>query len=101
MIVSELEDLLALLPADMPVLVATGGGCHHVSVLSKKARHRSQPDLEDAWPGGAVRLPDGSHPPSLIIAGWGAPLWFQAWADEVPFEVEGRWPARPARRPAR
>lgn len=97
MIVSELEELLALLPADMPVHIAAGGTCVHVTEVVKRPRH-TPPEWQLLWPG-TVLLPDGSHPPAVVIRGDGAPLWCTAWADEVPFRVTGRWPARPARRP--
>lgn len=79
-----------MLPKDMPVHIATGGGCKHITEVDKQPRRRAN----DLYPSVPV-LPDGRFPPALVLrAGYRAPLWFEAWADDVPYELKGRWPAK-------
>lgn len=78
MTVAELEDLLARLPADMPVLVGgSGPGLFHVGQIKKASAHYFKHF--------------GHHaPPSLhLVAGYPPKLWFE---DEPAVEVRGRWP---------
>lgn len=102
--VQELEDLLARLPADMPVFVSvwprTGEdriGARHISVVDKRPRQRAEKvtfidAAPERWRGRRTMLVpgDGSHviPPALVLRGDG-PLWFD---DEPEVELRGRWP---------
>lgn len=103
MIVGELEDILALLPQDMAVFLRSSGGCKHIDRVVKQNKWHFRPRwVDDAMRASGtpvVVLPDGAHPPALVLeASYSAPMWCSAWADEVPFIVEGRWPAKAARR---
>jgi hypothetical protein len=93
--VGELEDLLAFLPRDMPVHIAGGSGCSHVGEVDKQAARRVDPKIVAAFR--AVTIVDGRYPPALVLRNGRAPLWMKAWADDVPFEVSGRWPRKPLR----
>lgn len=91
MTVGELEELLALLPADMEVLIA-GPVCRHVTRVvkhdSSACRH-----LNDC-----SALVDGRHPAHLVLRGDpDAPIWYEAFASDVEFTVSGRWPRKPRR----
>jgi len=110
MTVGELEELLALLPEDMAVVVISDEGARHVTEVDKcpsrpaaPAEHRA--GLEAGWGPGYVEV-DGRTPPMLVLrATRGAPLWWQAFGTDVEFTVSGRWPGGSAtttrrRRPA-
>lgn len=64
--VGELEELLALLPADMPVHISAGGGCRHVTQVDKQDRRRMDPDVHAASGGGPL-LADGRLPAALVL----------------------------------
>ena len=94
MTVGELEELLAMLPADMDVVIA-GPLCRHITSVEKGEGRRCR-HLTDC-----SALVDGRHVPHLTLrAGAGAPYWFEAFGGDVDFEVSGRWPSRPRRRRA-
>lgn len=104
--VEQLEELLARLPADMPVLVSVWPrsgedrvGARHITVLDKQPRQRAEKvtfidgePCPERWRGRrSILVPgDGSHiiPPALVLRGDRA-LWFD---NEPDFELRGRWP---------
>lgn len=88
--VGELEELLAMLPKDMPVHVVTGGACCHVDSVEKRPRHRVHPEINAAMQG--IQFPDGRAPAALVLRG--RTPWWRAWADDVRFVVTGRWPGK-------
>lgn len=102
MTVAELEELLAMLPADMGVMVSTGSGCRHIVRVDKApARRRSEAWVEagmEAGFGPGLALVDDRHPPHLVLRGDGGPMWWQAFACDVDYTVSGRWPERAVRR---
>lgn len=112
MIVSELQELLARLPADMTVLIADAGACVHIRVVEKQPRRRAN----DLFGGPVAAMPDGRYPPYVILRGgigyprdvtqpvdlgvdnragrWpGQVPWWMAFGDEVGYVLDGRWPA--------
>jgi hypothetical protein len=91
--VGELEDLLAMLPKDMPVHIVTGGSCCHVDQVEKHNRRRIDPECSAAMQ--MIEFPDQHAPAALVLRG--RTPWWRAWADDVPYEVTGRWPAWPRR----
>lgn len=100
MIVAELEEALALLPADLTVVMRPGGMCSHIRLLAKAPWRR---------PSGGIILPgtqlvDGRHPPHLILGAVAhnpylpALGWWEAHGADVDWATQGRWPAKPQRR---
>lgn len=97
MIVSELEELLALLPGDMTVAVVSDGACRHITIVDKASRRRHNPEttaaLEAAGLGPVVLLEPDLHPAHLVLRGGSdAPHWWQAFGDVVDYKLHGRWP---------
>lgn len=94
--VGQLAELLERLPADMPVVISASGGARHVTQVDKNRARR--PDGVDRHFRIALDA-SGRLPAALILRGeYGAPLWMEAHADEVPFEITGHWPAAKPRR---
>lgn len=102
MMVGELEELLAMLPADMPVyLLCSDLGARHIDRVSKQPSRPVRPDIARAidigFKGTTVHV-NGRHPQALLLeASSRSPLWCHAFGDAVDFEVTGRWPSRPRR----
>lgn len=112
--VQELEDLLARLPADMPVYVSVWPrtstdrlGARHVTIVDKRPRQRAEQvtirdgdDVPASWRGQRTLLVpgDGTHTiPSAVVLRGDGPLWFD---DEPDVELRGRWPRAARRRGA-
>lgn len=97
MTVAELEELLAMLPADMGVCIRMSGlACRHITRVDKAPSQKIKREFADAWAkvcNATTAEVDGRHPPMLILeAGMSAPLWCHAFASDVDFTVKGRWP---------
>jgi hypothetical protein len=104
MTVSELEELLAMLPEDMPVYLRCFDlGARHIDRVEKQPSRSVRRDIAraiDAGFKGTTVHVNGRHPPALVLeASCRSPLWCHAFGDDVEFTVRGRWPAKPARRP--
>lgn len=103
MTVVELEELLAHLPADMPVYLRMSQlGARHITRVEKQPSRPVRRDiaraLDHGFKGTTVDV-NGRHPQALILeAGFDAPLWCHAFADDVAFTVAGRWSDKPQRR---
>lgn len=105
MTVAELEELLAMLPADMGVCIRMSGlACRHVTRVEKVPSRRidwlMSRAFDHGFKGTTVHVND-RHPPMLVLeAEMDAPSWAHAFGCDVDYTVGGRWPEKPARRRA-
>jgi hypothetical protein len=103
MTVAELEELLAMLPADMGVCIRMSRlACRHITRVDKVPSRRVNREMSQAFDhalsGTTVSVSD-RHPPMLVLeAGMSAPMWCHAFPCDVDYTVAGRWPDKPARR---
>lgn len=106
MTVGELEELLAMLPADMPVYLRCSDlGARHIDRVTKQPSRPVNAEMSRAidvgFKGTTVHV-NGWHPQALLLeASCRAPLWCHAFGHDVGFTLAGRWPTRPAVRRGR
>lgn len=102
MTVVELEELLAMLPADMPIYLRCSDlGARHIDRVDKQPSRKVRPEIAraiDAGFKGTTVHVAGRHPPALLLeASCRSPLWCHAFGDTVDFTVTGRWPVQAKR----